>query len=202
MNYCEIKECDIANGDGIRTSLFVSGCDRHCKGCFNPDTWDPNAGKLFDNDACGVLLTSLKKPWCRGLTLLGGDPFFPSNRSNISELLKKVRSEIKEFSTYTTIFGIDVLQKDIWMYTGYLFEDLLKYEQEENKKFSCQIVNDKVVTSSKPILRYIDVLVDGPFIEEQKDLSLKFRGSANQRIIDVQKSLKENKVVLYYGRDK
>jgi anaerobic ribonucleoside-triphosphate reductase activating protein len=189
MNYCEIKECDIANGDGVRTSLFVSGCDKKCKGCFNPDTWDPNAGKLFDNGACGVLLTSLKKPWCRGLTLLGGDPFFPGNRASISELLKKVRSEIKEFSEH---------KKDIWMYTGYLFEDLLKYEQEENRKFSCQVVNDKVVTSSRPILRYLDVLLDGPFIEEQKDLSLKFRGSANQRIIDVQKSLKEDKVVIYY----
>lgn len=190
MNYCEIKECDIANGDGIRTSLFVSGCDRHCKGCFNSDTWDPSTGRLFDNDACGVLLTSLKKPWCRGLTLLGGDPFFPGNRSNISELLKRVRSEIKEFSEH---------KKDIWMYTGYMYEDLLEYEMKETRKFSCQIINDRVVTTSRPILRYIDVMVDGPFIEDQKDLSLKFRGSANQRIIDVQKSLKENKVVLYYG---
>ena len=193
MNYCEIKECDIANGDGIRTSLFVSGCDRHCKGCFNPDTWDPNAGKLFDNEACGVLITSLKKPWCRGLTLLGGDPFFPGNRSNISELLKKVRSEIKEFSEG---------KKDIWMYTGYLFEDLLKYEYAERRKFGCQVIDGVTHSVAKPILAYVDVLVDGPFIEEQKDLSLKFRGSANQRIIDVQKSLKENKVVLYYGCDK
>lgn len=190
MNYCEIKECDIANGDGIRTSLFVSGCDRHCKGCFNPDTWDPNAGKLFDNEAYEVLITSLKKPWCKGLTLLGGDPFFPGNRSNISELLKNVRSEIKEFSEH---------KKDIWMYTGYLFEDLLKYEQEETKKFSCQIVNGKVITSSKPILHYLDVLVDGPFIEEQKDISLKFRGSTNQRIIDVNKTLKQNKIIPLYG---
>ena len=188
MNYCEIKTCDIANGDGIRTSLFVSGCDRHCPGCFNPDTWDPNAGKLFDNDAYGVLVTSLKKPWCRGLTLLGGDPFYPGNRSNISNLLKKIRTDIKEFAEG---------EKDIWMYTGYSYKDLLEYENEELKKFGCQVINGEVYTAAKPILSYIDVLVDGPFIEEQKDLSLKFRGSSNQRIIDVKKSLTKHSVILY-----
>lgn len=191
MNYCEIKDCDIANGDGVRVSLFVSGCDKKCKGCFNPSTWDPKAGKLWSEETYDLLHTMLTKPYIKGLTLLGGDPFFPGNRSDISNLLRLLKSDIKEFSTG---------EKDIWMYTGYLYEDLLKYEQEERKKFCCQIINGEVHTSSRPILHHIDVLVDGPFIEEQKDLSLKFRGSSNQRIIDVKNSLKEGKVVLYYGK--
>ena len=188
MNYCEIKECDIANGEGVRVSLFVSGCDKHCKGCFNPSTWDPNAGKPFTNETRDLLCTMLNKPYIKGLTLLGGDPFFPGNRSDVSNLLRLLRSDIKEFSTG---------EKNIWMYTGYLYEDLVQYDQEERKKFGCQIINGEVHTGSRPILHYIDVLVDGPFIEEQKDLSLRFRGSSNQRIIDVKKSLKEEKVILY-----
>lgn len=188
MNYCEIKDCDIANGDGVRVALFVSGCDKHCKGCFNPSTWDPRAGKEFSEETYDLLRTMLIKPYIKGLTLLGGDPFYPGNRSDISNLLRLLRSDIKEFSTG---------EKDIWMYTGYLYEDLLEYEKEERQKFGCQIANGEVHIASRPILQYIDVLVDGPFVEEQKDLSLKFRGSSNQRIIDVKKSMCANNVILY-----
>lgn len=188
MNYCEIKECDIANGEGVRVSLFVSGCSRRCKGCFNPSTWDPSAGKPFSEETYDLLRTMLIKPYIKGLTLLGGDPFYPGNRYDIGDLLRLLKSDITGFSDGS---------KDIWMYTGYDYEDLLKYEQEERKKFGCQIINGEVHTGPRPILHYIDVLVDGPFIEEQKDLSLKFRGSSNQRIIDVKQSLSKGEVVLY-----
>ena len=168
MNYCEIKPCDIANGDGVRVSLFVSGCEKHCKGCFNPSTWDPNAGRLFDKEACALLYTYLKKPYIKGLTLLGGDPFFPGNRIDVSNLLCGIKKDMPD--------------KNIWFYTGYLFEDVLEYDNSTSNK----------------ILPFVDVVVDGPFIEERKDLRLKFRGSTNQRIIDVKESLKQNQVILLY----
>lgn len=189
MNYCEINPCDIANGDGVRVSLFVSGCEKHCKGCFNASTWDPDAGRLFDNEAYALLCTYLKKPYIKGLTLLGGDPFYPGNRKPISDLLRKLREDIPEFC-----YG----QKDVWMYTGYMYSELYEYDQKEYCKFGYSIHNGP---ANAPILAFIDVLVDGPFIEEQKDLSLKFRGSANQRIIDVKKSIQEEKVVLYKFAD-
>ena len=186
MNYCEIKDCDIANGDGIRVSLFVSGCNKHCKGCFNPSTWDPSFGKPFTKETYDLLCTMLKKPYIKGLTLLGGDPFFPKNREPISNLLIDLKKDIPEFCNK---------QKNIWMYSGYTFEEIYDYELPELHKLGLIACGS---SAKSHVLENIDVLVDGPFIEEQKDLSLKFRGSSNQRIINVKESLKNKKIELLY----
>ena len=184
MNYCSLNPCDIANGLGVRVSLFVTGCDKHCKGCFNPETWNPSFGKPFTKDTLTELLVMLDKPFIKGLSLLGGDPFFPENRKEISIICRTVKDK---FDT-----------KDIWMYTGYLYEDIIKYDLEQTNLFDCYIDRKRACTAtSYEILKYVDVLVDGPFIEELKDVSLKFVGSSNQRVIDISKSIDSNKIVLY-----
>ena len=125
MNYCEIKPCDIANGDGVRVSLFVSGCEKHCKGCFNPSTWDPCAGRLFDNESYAQLCTFLKKPYIKGLTLLGGDPFYPGNRRSISNLLRKLREDKLNGRRHAIIVisenitDVYSLAKEVEAYSGY-----------------------------------------------------------------------------------
>lgn len=171
MNYAEIKNCDIANGLGVRVSLFVSGCTHHCKNCFNEVTWDFYYGKVFDEKVEEQILEYLKPNHITGLTLLGGEPMEPSNQRALLSFIKKVKE------TYPN--------KDIWMYSGYVFDKELLQESRAR----CEVTDE--------LLSYIDVLVDGRFVEELKDLSLKFRGSSNQRIIDVQESLKTNQVVLY-----
>ena len=171
MNYAEIKNCDIANGLGVRVSLFVSGCTHHCKNCFNEVTWDFYYGKVFDEKVEEQILEYLKPNHITGLTLLGGEPMEPSNQRALLPFIKKVKE------TYPN--------KDIWMYSGYVFDKELLQESRAR----CEVTDE--------LLSYIDVLVDGRFVEELKDLSLKFRGSSNQRIIDVQESLKTNQVVVY-----
>lgn len=171
MNYAEIKNCDIANGLGVRVSLFVSGCTHHCKNCFNEVTWDFYYGKVFDEKVEEQILEYLKPNHITGLTLLGGEPMEPSNQRALLPFLKKVKNKFPH--------------KDIWMYSGYVFDKELLQESRAR----CEVTDE--------LLSYIDVLVDGRFVEELKDLSLKFRGSSNQRIIDVQESLKTNQVVLY-----
>lgn len=171
MNYAEIKNCDIANGLGVRVSLFVSGCTHHCKNCFNEVTWDFYYGKVFDEKVEEQILEYLKPNHITGLTLLGGEPMEPSNQRALLPFIKKVKE------TYPN--------KDIWMYSGYVFDKELLQESRAR----CEVTDE--------LLSYTDVLVDGRFVEELKDLSLKFRGSSNQRIIDVQESLKTNQVVLY-----
>lgn len=157
MNYANIKNCDIADGPGVRISLFVSGCRHHCKGCFNAETWDFNFGQLYTEETEAELLKLLAPDFIQGFTLLGGEPFEPENQVVLVHLLKKIRE------TYP--------QKDIWCYTGYLYDVDL-------------IAGGKVFTEvTKEMLSYIDVLVDGEFIEAEKDLSLEFRGSRNQRIV-------------------
>lgn len=168
MNYGEIKKCDIANGEGIRVTLFVSGCTHHCKGCFQPETWSFSYGKPFDEAAVQEVLRSLAPYYVNGLTLLGGEPFEPDNQRGLLPLLKEVRARFPE--------------KNIWCYTGYTLEsDLLS-----DSRARCECTDE--------MLSLLDVLVDGEFIEEKKDISLPFRGSANQRIIDVQKTLKTGEV--------
>ncbi len=159
MNYCEIKNCDIANGEGIRVTLFVSGCTHHCKGCFNKETWDFDYGKPFDKSAEDYIIELMSKDYINGLTLLGGEPFEPVNQRGLVPFLKRVKE------TYP--------KKDIWCYTGYTYEtDLLSQSRAR-----CEVTDE--------MLSYIDVLVDGEFIEEEYDISLKFRGSKNQRIINL-----------------
>ncbi len=157
MNYANIKNCDIADGPGVRISLFVSGCRHHCKGCFNAETWDFNFGQPYTEETETELLQLLEPDYIQGFTLLGGEPFEPENQVVLVHLLKKIRE------TYP--------QKNIWCYTGYLYDvDLVE--------------GGKVFTEvTREMFSYIDVLVDGEFIEAEKDLSLEFRGSRNQRIV-------------------
>ena len=170
MNYANIKYFDIANGEGVRTSLFVSGCRRHCKGCFNAVTWDFLFGKPFTKEVEDKIIESLKNENVAGLTLLGGDPFEPENQRVLINLLRRFKSECPG--------------KNIWAYSGYTFdEDMIPGGQVYTE------VTDEM-------LSYIDVLVDGRFELALKDISLRFRGSSNQRIIDVQKSLKEGKTII------
>ena len=168
MNYSDIKYYDIANGVGVRTTLFVSGCRNHCKGCFQPETWDFNYGKPFTEEVAKNIINSCNEDYIAGLTILGGDPFEEENQACLA--------------SFTTTFKNYHPNKTIWAFTGYQLEDLL-----ENGK--------KHIFCTDELLNNIDVLVDGPFILNQKNLCLKFRGSENQRIIDLNKFKKFGKIV-------
>ena len=170
-----IKKSDIANGPGVRVSLFVSGCTHHCKGCFNEETWNFKYGEPFTEKTEEQILNLLKPSYVSGLTVLGGEPMEYVNQKDLLPFLKKVRE------TYP--------KKTIWCYTGYVYE----------KDVLGRMVSKWKIT--KDILELIDVLVDGPFIEEQKDITLLFRGSSNQRLIDVPKSMKAGEVVLWEPQD-
>ena len=171
MNYCGIKKCDIANGLGVRVSLFVSGCTHHCKGCFQPETWDFEYGEAFTEETEKELLDALAPSYIHGITLLGGEPFEPENQRDLVGFIKKVKEMYP--------------QKNIWCYTGYLLdEELLK-----SSRARCEVTDE--------MLSYIDVLVDGEFQLEKKNISLQFCGSENQRIIDVKASLREKAIILW-----
>lgn len=170
MHYAVIKKTDVANGPGIRVSLFVSGCTHGCRGCFNSEAWDFHYGREYTRETEEEILTALEPVYIRGLSVLGGEPMEPQNRDKVLELLKKVRERFPE--------------KSIWCYTGYDYErDLLRWEAEDP---------GGAVTR---LLELIDVLVDGEFVEEQRNLNLVFRGSENQRLIDVRKSRQLGEVV-------
>ena len=173
MNYAEIKWTDIADGEGVRISLFVSGCTHHCKNCFNEIAWDFSYGKPFDGEIAEKILQGLGQSFIAGLTLLGGEPMEPVNQAALLPFVKEVRRRYPE--------------KDIWCYTGYTFnpETGLLNEPRANGPHT------------KELLSLFDVLVDGPFVEELKKITLKFRGSSNQRVIDVKRSLETKSVVLY-----
>lgn len=186
MNYAILKKIDIANGVGVRVSLFVSGCRHHCANCFNPETWDFNYGELFDKKVENEIIEALRPDYIKGFSVLGGDPFEPENHVVVSRLVQKIKK--KEYP-----------KKSIWCYTGYNFEtDLLK----KSKRVAPEDNRGYYIDSIKLMLRNIDVLVDGEFEEKCKIIDLRFRGSTNQRIIDVQKSLKQNKVVLWEDNKK
>lgn len=171
MNYATIKNCDIANGPGVRVSLFVSGCTHRCPGCFNEVAWDFEYGEPFTRETIERILKMLKPAYVRGLTLLGGEPFEPQNQPALLELLRHVKEQLPE--------------KSIWAFSGYLFDrDILGWR-----------LGPREITEE--ILSYLDVLVDGPFIESKKNLSLRFRGSENQRLIDVPASLAAGQIVLW-----
>lgn len=169
MNYAEIKKTDIANGTGVRVSLFVSGCTHHCEGCFNAVAWDFHYGKEFTEQTEEELIQALKPGFIAGLTLLGGEPFEPENQRRLVPFLKKVRSLYPE--------------KSIWCYTGYLLDKELLLESRAR----CEVTDE--------MLSFLDVLVDGKFVLAQKDISLRFCGSSNQRIIDLPATLREGKIV-------
>lgn len=171
MHYADIKKVDVANGPGVRVSFFVSGCTHCCKNCFNPETWDFQYGKVFTEHTIDKIISYLSPDHIKGLTLLGGDPMEPENQEGLLPLLRAVKERLPD--------------KDIWCFTGYTFdEDILGKMWTE-----CPF--------TKEFLSYIDVLVDGEYIEEEKSLSLRFKGSANQRTILVQESLQQNEIVLY-----
>lgn len=168
MNYATIKNCDIANGPGVRVSLFVSGCTHRCKGCFNEVAWDFDYGEPFTQNTIDRIIEMLRPSYIRGLTLLGGEPFEPQNQEAVVTLLRQIKRELPE--------------KSIWAFSGYLFDkDILSGRLGNTDEY----------------LSYLDVLVDGPFVEAKKNLSLRFRGSENQRLIDVPASLAAGEIVLW-----
>ena len=160
MHYGAIKKNDIANGLGVRVSLFVSGCRNHCEGCFQPQTWDFEYGQPFTREVEDEILEALRPDWIQGLSILGGEPMEAENQEVLLPFLKRVKEEYSN--------------KDVWLYSGYLYEQIKDAE----------------------LLQYVDVLVDGPFVETLKDPSLAFRGSSNQRILNVQESLKAGQAIL------
>lgn len=172
MNFCNIKYFDIANGEGVRTTLFVSGCTNHCENCFQPETWDFAYGEEFTEETERQIIDSLAPYYVNGLTLLGGEPFEPKNQPRLLELLRKVRAEHPE--------------KDVWCFTGFTLDgELLK----DGSYPRCDVTDE--------MLSLIDVLVDGRYVEALKDISLRFRGSSNQRIIDMNKTRESGKIVLW-----
>ena len=170
MNYAGIKYCDIANGLGCRTVLFVSGCRNACKGCFQPQTWDFHYGEPFDEKAQEEILHSLEPDYVQGITLLGGEPFEEENQAALVPFMRRVREQYPN--------------KDVWAFTGYIYDkDLIPGGR-------------KYTENTDELLSMIDILVDGPFQEEQKDITLKFRGSRNQRVIDLPKTIQCGKICL------
>ena len=160
MKYNKIRKMDISNGPGVRVSIFFQGCAFHCPNCFNPETWDFNGGKDFTDEVISHILELAAKDYISGLSILGGEPMHPKNIEGTLKLCKAFKDKFKD--------------KTIWIWTGYLFEDL----------------------KDKEILNYIDVLVDGRFKEEEYSPTIKWRGSKNQRVIDIKKTLKNNKIIL------
>ena len=173
MNYADIKQYDIANGPGVRISLFVSGCTHRCPNCFNEVAWDFNYGKPFTEETIETILEYLEPSYIWGLTLLGGEPMEHSNQKGLLPLLRRVKERYPD--------------KTIWCFSGYLFD----------KDIVGRMVKEWPETEE--LLSYIDVMVDGEYVEAEKDLSKRFKGSANQRTIDVPTSLRENRVVLVEG---
>ncbi len=178
MKYAKIKNCDVANGPGVRVSLFVSGCNHHCKNCFNKEAWDFNYGEEFTEKQEKEIIEDLKPDYITGLSLLGGEPFEQPNQEGLVPLIKKVKQ------TYPN--------KKIWCYTGFTFD----------KQILEQMIGKEQRQTTKEMLENIDYLVDGRFVEELKDPKLRFRGSSNQRIIDVKKSLEQNEIVIWDGLEK
>lgn len=174
MNYIKWTYPDIANGPGCRLTLWLAGCNHHCKGCHNPQTWNPDAGQLFTEETKNEIIELLRPDYIQGLTLSGGDPLYPENRMDVLNLLASIREEYDN-------------AKDVWLWTGYCWENILPIIGEEYPEDELWRV----------IPYFCDVIVDGEFIEEQKDISLPYCGSRNQRVIDCKKSLPTGKIVLW-----
>lgn len=167
------------NGDGLRVVLWLSGCSHHCYNCQNPQTWNPDNGIPFDEDAKQEIFEELSKDYISGITLSGGDPLYQENVSQVLSLIKEIKEKFPD--------------KTIWLYTGYTYEQIMwpVITSDFNPE------RDKLISEKRKILQLCDVLVDGEYIDEQRDITLKWKGSANQRVIDVQKSIKDKKVQLY-----
>ena len=174
MNYATIKYCDIANGEGVRTSLFVSGCRRHCPNCFNAVAWDFNYGEPFTKEVRNKILESLAPGYINGLSLLGGEPFEPENQRALVPLLRRVRAQYPD--------------KDIWAYSGFTLDKELTVDGAHPR---CEVTDE--------MLSLIDILVDGRYVDAQRNISLRFRGSENQRIIDMDRTRAAGRIVLWEG---
>ena len=172
MNYCNVKYFDIANGEGVRTTLFVSGCTNRCEDCFQPETWDFHYGNSFTSAVEDEILASLSPYYVNGLTLLGGEPFEPSNQRALVPFLRRVRAQYPE--------------KTIWCFTGFTLDGELLRDGSHPR---CEVTDE--------MLSLMDVLVDGRFVKALKDISLRFRGSSNQRIIDLNETRKQGSIVLW-----
>lgn len=171
MNYAEIKKCDVANGPGVRVSLFVSGCTHHCRECFNPETWDFHYGKPFTRETENLIISCLEPDYIKGITLLGGEPLEYENQKGLLPLLRQIHAQLP--------------QKSVWCFTGYDYEkDIMGRMYQEWPE-------------TRELLSYLDVLVDGEFMIDQKDLGLVFKGSSNQRTIMVQESMEAGEIVLW-----
>lgn len=170
MRYNQIRECDIANGEGIGVALFVQGCNFHCKGCFNSETWDFNGGKEWTSKIEDKFIELAKRPYIKRISILGGEPLTNENLDDVLKLVNKIRLLMPE--------------KTIWLYSGYTFESIMN-------------LNDEISLKRQEILKLCDVLVDGRFVEELKDLTLAYRGSKNQRVINIPKTLEQKEIVLY-----
>ena len=171
MNFAALKPSDIADGPGVRVSLFVSGCTNHCENCFQPETWDFGYGEPFTSETEERILNLLDRSYIKGLTILGGEPFEPSNQRALLPFVRRVRERYPD--------------KTIWMYSGFTYEEMTR----EGTHPHCE--------ATLPLLDLIDVLVDGRFVEKLKNLSLRFRGSSNQRLIDMKKTLANGEIVLW-----
>ena len=175
MYYGAIKKSDIANGEGIRTTLFVSGCRNRCPGCFQPETWAFDYGSLFTDDVKEDIFKTFENPVVRGLTILGGEPMEPENQRGLLPFLREFKSRFPE--------------KNVWLYTGNLYEELMGEVGS----------HEKALDITRELLSYVDILVDGRFIEEKKSLGLRFRGSSNQRVIDMNKTRECGSIVIWDG---
>lgn len=184
MRFASMRNLDISNGEGVGVSLFVQGCDRHCFNCFNPDTWDFNGGKEWTEETKNKFIKLIDRPYINRISVLGGEPLAEQNLDEVLSLIKEIRISFPE--------------KTIWLYTGFEWDQIMDIKVIQ-PIFSCKDLENKIqnVLKRQEIIKQCDVLVDGEYIDEQKDLSLKFRGSKNQRVIDVKQSLAQNKIVLY-----
>lgn len=181
MRYAQIRNMDISNGKHIGVSLFVQGCSFCCKGCFNKETWDFNGGKEWTQEVEDKFFDLINRPYIKRVSILGGEPLADKNKSVVLDLIKKIKNKYPN--------------KSIWLYTGYTLEEIAEmYVNEQGYNLFVGTPDKYIIWDN---LQYVDVLVDGKYIKEQKDLTLKFRGSKNQRLIDVQKSLEKQEIVLY-----
>ena len=184
MRFASMRNLDISNGEGVGVSLFVQGCPFHCKNCFNSDTWDFNGGKEWTEETKNKFMELINRPYIKRVSFLGGECLADQNLDEVLKLVKQIRISFPE--------------KTIWLYTGFEWNQIMNIKVMQ-PIFSCEDLENKIqnVLKRQEIIKQCDVLVDGEYIDEQKDLSLKFRGSSNQRVIDVKQSLTQNKVVLY-----
>ena len=214
MRYASIRSLDISNGEGVGVSLFVQGCDRHCFNCFNSETWDFNGGKEWTEETKNKFIELINRPYIRRISILGGEPLAKQNLDDVLSLIKEIREKypISQNPNSENIGKSKVLEdenskeirislpdKTIWLYTGFRWNYIMNYQPVETDDFDYieESYNDGLMEKRKRIISLCDVVIDGEYIDEQKDLTLAYRGSKNQHVIDVKQSLAQNKMVLY-----